>query len=557
MTYLVIARKYRPQTFEEVVGQSHIVETLRNSILSGRVGHAYLFSGSRGVGKTSLARIFAKSLNCPEVKDANPCNRCETCESISAGTNIDVIEIDGASHRSVEDIEVLRDGSQYMPTRSPYKIYIIDEVHMLTRHAFNALLKTLEEPPPHVKFIFATTEPNKVPDTILSRCQRFDFRRITPQDIVERLRQIAEKEGVDIETSALYQIAQASNGGMRDAQSLLDQAISFCGAKLTSEEISRILGTLPQVKVLDFIRFLNEGRKEEGLALIDEIYWMGGDLSLFLEQVVENMRNLMVFLSLGERGRDFSGAPLREEVWRPLAKTTTLPKAIAFTQALIAAKKKVRQDSQARVILEMTFLYLCHFDEFLRPSNLLRKVEDFSSKSSFSLTSPLTPKPTSSSTKGKLPVSASTPSASSAPSAIWKVEEIKNNWTNFLEILHKKLDKSFSLCLTYLEEAKCEKITSDSITICFFQDFLKEVVEENQEFKRALENLLFQLTQKKITVYFTYSSLSSTQGTLGGRGCKSGDSAEYSHLPEIVQKAIEMFQGTLLRPRETSSETNK
>jgi DNA polymerase-3 subunit gamma/tau len=229
--YTVLARRFRPQTFDDVVGQEQIAQALRNSIRSGRVAHAYLFTGARGVGKTSSARIFAKALNCPNAIDGVPCNDCEICRGISAGTDVDVLEIDGASNRGIDDIRQLRSNVNVKSMRSPYKVYIIDEVHMLTKEAFNALLKTLEEPPPNVKFIFCTTEPNKVPDTILSRCQRFDFGVISTPQIAQRLAEIASQEGIQVHEEAVNLVARRAAGSMRDSQSLFDQLLAF-GADL-------------------------------------------------------------------------------------------------------------------------------------------------------------------------------------------------------------------------------------------------------------------------------------------------------------------------------------
>ena len=245
MAYEVLARKWRPQQFDDVVGQEHVTQTLKNAITSERVAHAYLFVGPRGVGKTSTARIFAKALNCEKGPTATPCDKCDSCREITAGNSLDVLEIDAASNTGVDNVRDLRENVRYAPARGPFKIYIIDEVHMLSVAAFNALLKTLEEPPAHVKFIFATTEPQKVPATILSRCQRFDLRRISMSDIVERLSEIAEAEKIEIDEDALLAIARGAEGGLRDAESALDQFIAFRGktsakkTSLLSSDLSR------------------------------------------------------------------------------------------------------------------------------------------------------------------------------------------------------------------------------------------------------------------------------------------------------------------------------
>ncbi|MEJ2726317.1 MAG: DNA polymerase III subunit gamma/tau, partial [Deltaproteobacteria bacterium] len=242
MAYEVLARKWRPQVFQDVVGQEHVTRTLINAIKAGRLAHGYLFSGARGVGKTSVARILAKAINCVGGEPGVPCNKCRSCLEITSGSSVDVQEIDGASNRGIDEIRELRENIKYMPSSSRFRVYIIDEVHMLTLPAFNALLKTLEEPPPHVKFIFATTEPHKVPVTILSRCQKFDFKRISFGQIIQQLEKIAAQEEIGISKSGLTLLARAADGSMRDAESLLDQVVSFTGPKVEDRQITEILG---------------------------------------------------------------------------------------------------------------------------------------------------------------------------------------------------------------------------------------------------------------------------------------------------------------------------
>src|SRR5512147_734901 len=244
MSYQVLARKWRPQVFDDVVGQGHITRTLQNAITSGRLSHAFLFSGPRGVGKTTTARILAKALNCAEGPTPTPCGKCDSCIETAAGTSVDVIEIDGASNRGIEHIRELRETVRYAPVGGKYKVYVIDEVHMLTNEAFNALLKTLEEPPPHVLFIFATTEPQKIPATIHSRCQRYGFKRIALAEIVLKLKEIAGKEGIVVSDMGLGMIARAAEGSMRDSHSLLDQAVSYSGMEIGDEDLQATLGAV-------------------------------------------------------------------------------------------------------------------------------------------------------------------------------------------------------------------------------------------------------------------------------------------------------------------------
>ncbi len=299
MTYQVLARKWRPQTFAEVVGQEHITRTLQNAIQQGRVGHAYLFVGSRGIGKTTTARIFAKALNCDTGVSSEPCCKCQSCIEIADGTSLDVIEIDGASHNKVDDVRDIRDNVQYTPTRSRYKIYIIDEVHMLTTAAWNALLKTLEEPPPHVKFLFATTEPHKVLPTIVSRCQRFDLKRIPVPLIADRLKQIAASEQVSIDDGALAAIARAAEGGMRDAQSIFDQMIAFSGgqqeaAGIREQDVIDVFGLASGAELKEITGGLLANELQRVLAVVHGLADRGRDLERLYADLIGYTRNVMV-----------------------------------------------------------------------------------------------------------------------------------------------------------------------------------------------------------------------------------------------------------------------
>ncbi|HUI68475.1 MAG TPA: DNA polymerase III subunit gamma/tau [Nitrospirota bacterium] len=294
MSYQVLARKWRPQVFDDVVGQGHITRTLQNAITTSRLSHAFLFSGPRGVGKTTTARILAKALNCAEGPTPTPCGKCDSCIETAAGTSVDVIEIDGASNRGIEHIRELREAVKYAPVGGKYKVYVIDEVHMLTNEAFNALLKTLEEPPPHVIFIFATTEPQKIPATIHSRCQRYGFKRIPLQEIIDRLRKIADAEGIRITDQGLAMIARAAEGSMRDSQSLLDQAVSYSGMEIKNEDLQVTLGSIAQEALLRFTAGLLSRDPAGLLKLVDTLLEQGQDMRQFLSGVVEHLRNLLV-----------------------------------------------------------------------------------------------------------------------------------------------------------------------------------------------------------------------------------------------------------------------
>jgi DNA polymerase III subunit gamma/tau len=294
MSYRALYRVWRPQHFRDLVGQEHVTTTLANSLTGGQISHAYLFSGPRGTGKTSAAKIFAKAVNCIHGPAAEPCNECESCKAITQGSLLDAIEIDAASNRGVDEIRDLRDRVKYAPTEVRYKVYIIDEVHMLTTEAFNALLKTLEEPPSHVIFILATTEPHKLPATIISRCQRFPFRRIPHQRVVERLQYVVEQEGLNAELAALEQIARVADGGLRDALSLLDQAISFSKKALTEEVVLSIIGGVSEHSLLQLLTYLHEKDRSAALSQVDEFHAYGIEVDQVVQDLLLVARDLLL-----------------------------------------------------------------------------------------------------------------------------------------------------------------------------------------------------------------------------------------------------------------------
>lgn len=369
--YTVLARRFRPQAFDDVVGQEHVARALRNAIRSGRVAHAYMFTGARGVGKTSTARILAKALNCPNVVDGVPCNKCEICDGISAGNDVDVLEIDGASHRGIDDIRSLRANVGVRSMRTQYKVYIIDEVHMLTKEAFNALLKTLEEPPPNVKFVFCTTEPNKVPDTILSRCQRFDFSSITDRSIADRLRDIAKIEGFEVTEDALELVARRARGSMRDSQSLFDQLLAFSDGTVSSDDVHRMLGTAGDERLTELFDAIIEHRPGEVLTQLDAAFGTGVQPGELMDQCIGYVRDMIVTLSGGTEVTLCSVASRHREKLLNQATEVGLHSVMAAFQILADAKNHMFRSTFARTVMEMAMVQLSLLENLTAISDLL------------------------------------------------------------------------------------------------------------------------------------------------------------------------------------------
>lgn len=376
MSYLVLARKWRPQSFEEVVGQPHVVQTLTNAISSKRIAHAYLFSGARGIGKTSVARILAKALNCAQGPSPTPCNECDSCREITESASLDVLEIDGASNRGINEIRELRENIRYLPSKSPYKIYIIDEVHMLTGEAFNALLKTLEEPPAHVIFIFATTEPHRIPITIMSRCQLFEFRRIAGNAIVEHLRHIAREEDIQISEVSLRLLAREAEGSMRDAQSLLEQMIAFCGKKINDEDLLEVLGVIDRQALLDTAAAILDGDPVRCLEIIERVYLHGHDLRRFCQELAAHFRNLLVIKVSNEPQKlveltEAELTELKEQADRVSSATIQ-----QFFHFLLKGEEEIRRSSNPKLVLEMSLLRLVQLPQVLDIDTVISQVQE-------------------------------------------------------------------------------------------------------------------------------------------------------------------------------------
>jgi DNA polymerase-3 subunit gamma/tau len=371
MSYIVLARKYRPQTFAEVYAQEHITEILRNAILSNRIAHAYLFTGPRGVGKTSMARIMAKNLNCVEGPTVTPCNKCHNCLEIAAGTSADVIEIDGASNTGVDDIRELQRELLYAPSQSPYKIYIIDEVHMLSKNAFNALLKTLEEPPENVIFIFATTEPFKVLATIISRCQRYDFKRIPIDSIVKRLKELMQEEQIEIDAESLHMIARKADGSLRDALSLMDQVLSYCQNKVTIDKVREIFGLIPTQVYCDLMQLVAQKDSPALMLELQRIFGEGTDLQEFINNMLEFLR-IVILRKIGLSPQEVTSEEY--PAYDAIAGLFSQENLLYTMSLLMQTRTDIKNSGNPYLIFELVMIKLCKLDEMEDISNLITQL---------------------------------------------------------------------------------------------------------------------------------------------------------------------------------------
>lgn len=490
MPYQVFALKWRPKSFDDIVGQNHIVTTLKNALTNNRLAHAYIFAGPRGVGKTSTARILAKALNCKNGPTINPCQKCSACAEITQGRSLDVIEIDGASNRGIDEIRTLRENVKFAPVNGKFKIYIIDEVHMLTTEAFNALLKTLEEPPEFVKFIFATTQPHKVISTILSRCQRLDFRRVPLMEISGQLEKIVKSEKINVDKDVLFAIARSSDGSLRDAESLLDQLASFSRDKLSVKDVVSVLGLVEQDVLFGITDKIIQKDALGALDLFNQIIDEGKDIGVFLTSFIEHFRNLML---AKVTQADVKLIDLPQDICQKLleqSRAFSLEEIFFILNLLVNTQEMSKRFDSPRIPLEITMVKLAHDKK--------------------SLTHAAPPiKPTSHiehapAPKDKEPVEPKKqedgPPASDIQCA--SLEQVSSLWQNIVD----NISKVKMSAATYLNEGSPTKCESNLLTISFPQDcVLHKESLERKENKIVIEDIISELLKIKVRVNFALS----------------------------------------------------
>jgi len=541
--YTVLARRYRPLTFDEVVGQEHVSRTLKNAIADKRVGHAYLFCGPRGVGKTSMARLFAKALNCAQGPTDTPCNACEICVSVHDGSDTDVVEMDAASNRSVDDARALREGIRYAPLRSRSKVYIIDEAHMLTREAFNTLLKTLEEPPPHVKFFFATTEVHKLPDTIVSRCQRFDFRRITTADIVRRLRQVVDGEKIAVDDAVLAAIARSAHGGMRDAESLLDQLISFKAKGLSEEDVATVIGEARGPHLTDLLAAVRGGDAAKVFTTLGQIFSGGVDVAAFTDQLLERFRALLAVKAVGRNPDivDLPEADLAEAEQQ--AAGLTLEALLYFIQLTLEAKRRIKEGANPRIVLEVTLVKMSRSADLVTLSEALKGAIVSAPAPATAAPAPAAaapaPRPAVDADADEpVPIAVAAPPPAPAPFAgtPTTLAEAQGAWVRVVAAVKEKS----VLAATLLREGRVTRFSGDELAFTLpsqFKDFhVKQI--ENAKNKAVIDAALLPIFGRKIRL-----KISLEQGAPGAAAAPRQAPADTTADPG-VKKILEAFGGS-------------
>ncbi len=540
MEYRVLARKWRPQIFEEVVGQDHVVKTLKNAIHLNRIAHAYLFSGPRGTGKTSVARILAKSVNCEKGPAETPCNECSNCREITEGSSLDVREIDGASNRGIDEIRELRENIKFSPVASRYKVYIIDEVHMLTKEAFNALLKTLEEPPSHVIFVFATTELYKVPATILSRCQHFDFKRISLRQIIDNLALIAKGENITVSDEGLTWIAKGGEGSLRDAQSIFDQVISYAGTDIKDSDVEELLGLSDRRFLAELSRSVLARDAGRCLKIVDDVYYSGMDIKQFYQMFLNHFMNLLTVTITDneELLADLSDHEIAE--LKTISEGASRETLQRLLDMLIAEEDDIRKGLEPRLNMEYVLVKMAYLEPMVPVDEILSRME--------ALEKNLKP---GAEGERRTPERVRQPEKKSVRAETSGAGEVRTKgsgdtlWDDFKDFVKKKSNPLWSKIVP----GKLLGYEEECMTIGFPEGyiFLESIMEKSQ--KRLLTRIAGEFFGKDVTVKIT-----SLEGVPNNYGNSSnGNAKAMEHLKSealrhpLVQKVLDVFEGAEIR----------
>ena len=550
MSYKVLSLKWRPQTFEDVVGQDHLTKTLINAFKKDRVAQGYILTGPRGVGKTTTARIISKTLNCSTAKNGVPCNECNSCKEIIDGRNLDVLEIDGASNRGIEEIRNLREQIKYTPMNSRYKVFIIDEVHMLTNQAFNALLRTLEEPPSHGKFILATTDIHKVPSTIISRCQRFDFNRITLDVISKRLSIILKAESIDIDDASLLSISQKADGSMRDALSLLDQVIAYSGDSIKIEDVSAVIGLIPNEIYFDFSNAIVEKDYNKMMSVIESIHSAGLSLQDLTEGLIKHYNNLLI--TLVDKGENLLSG-MSEEIKNQYINSSNSyinKDIIRISKVLHDMQFSLKQVSQPMIVFEMTALKLLEMDTSVSISELISDISSKESKKKVIESKEPPIKKNDDITDLKIDEELNVSEKSTNPKTsndekqkpLLDLEVIKDTWNDFV----KKVSNNRPSIATILEHAVPIELNGNSLTVNIVDlpKFSVGNLEHNQELINQFAQEHYDIPMKIVPKLVQ----SNNSDNISKKNDSKVDEDHSSNSKDtVISKVLEVFDGEILR----------
>jgi len=551
MAYTVLARRYRPLVFGDVVGQDHVTKTLTNALKKGKVAHAYLFAGPRGVGKTTTARILAKAVNCSDLQDGEPCNQCPTCKDINDGRSLDILEIDGASNRGIDEIRNLRENVKFAPASCQRKVYIIDEVHQLTSAAFNALLKTLEEPPAHVLFIFATTEAHQVPPTILSRCQRFDFHRIPAVSIRGNLEMICDQEKIRIDPEVYDMVTRKADGSLRDAQSLLDQLVAFCGEKLEAREVEQVLGLIPMDTLFETSRIFRDRSNEAAFELCDRLASQGADYGHFLRELAQHLVRLMRVKTTGmARGLEVSAEA--QQRYESEAKNTELNDIFRWLRLVQESELAVKRSPAPRIRFETDFMKIATLDASVDLETLLSKLSamgeggvdpsDLCEPEPLATQSmlPIAGEPTQQAA-GPPPMDTFTakPAPAEEPASMPELQVFQERWTDICKALGKE---SPSLG-AFLQEGYPVDVQDNTLTVVLDEGngfHLEQLKKEEQKVKQAIRDTV---NAKPVLRFILGQIPSNAKANAGGKASSTSTMEQVQKENPTIDSFIKRIDG--------------